>query len=777
MSSTVSPLPYSDTHKTLMETFQHFSHNCPSSLTEAKDAEEGSCSLCERQTLIHYTCHSCKLDLCKLCSKLTPELRHKLHPKHTLEFHPRQPGQKPGCFICCGCGSVSSGSYYECKICQIKIDLECVSKDLTNLWDANVTYHYSHRHVLARCWPRGSNGSGSCFICERPYSETNQCYGCVYCLCFAHAQCLDLPSEIQHPVHAEHPLKRLNYMQHRERKTQCNACQELISGVPFGCLRCNFYLHMGCADSLLRSCKFETHDHELVYVQRNAARAITTEKPCNICHEPQKIWKNCYYWCIECNSNFHFECLKIPDFVFRKSCHTHPVQYKLFTTEGYEYCDVCETIINVGSYAYSCDCCFQAHIECILPKEKPTIKYLKDIYIGSEDATTSTGVKSSEHKLMIDDIKHTHLLTSCDLSGNPHATTCTICKQGGLGQAYKCEKCEFVAHDECAEVAQRLKSRFHKNHPLTLLPQPPLEEMKCDLCTKKICGFNLFCRTCDYVIHMECLTRDTRPEPKYINWEGKCMQGHNLVEFLGTVSKQNLCSVCGEELYGKSPSCLTCEETYHIECLEVEGKVDHPLHYHSLHIHRNVTPGSRCLSCGENINSYSYKCNECKDVYFHVNCTKSVEASLKLTDIHEHNLHHFMASFEDNTKMRDSDVIACSGCGKACTKYFYGCVKCKFYRHGECLGLPNSVRHRVHEHALTILYMLVSEAVNHYCEICLKAVDPGHPGYICKLCGSMIHPECALCWDNDWKNATEEDHKLEVVELKASILRRCHMNF
>ncbi|CAA7037407.1 unnamed protein product [Microthlaspi erraticum] len=352
-----------------MEPFQHFVHNCDSGLSETTAVEEGICSLCQgEEASIQYTCYSCKFGLCSLCFNLSPKLSHPLDAQHLLEFHQHQPDHIYSSFICSGCGYViSSGSYYECKTCQIKIDVKCASIAITTRWDDAKTYHYSHRHVLSRCKPGWSNGSGTCLICERPYSDKQICHGCLACLCFVHDRCLDLPSEIQHPMHSQHTLKRLSYVQHKERKIQCDACQEPIHGVPFGCVACDFKVHMGCADSMLRSLKHDAHrEHGLVYVPRNAAHAITVEKPCKICEEPQKIWKNCYYKCIQCDWNFHFECLRIADFVFRKSRHSHRTQCKLFLNEEYEYCDVCETVINLGSYAYSCDrCVFQAHIECI----------------------------------------------------------------------------------------------------------------------------------------------------------------------------------------------------------------------------------------------------------------------------------------------------------------------------------------------------------------------------------------------------------------------------
>ncbi|CAA7037408.1 unnamed protein product [Microthlaspi erraticum] len=254
-----------------------------------------------------------------------------------------------------------------------------------------------------------------------------------------------------------------------------------------------------------------------------------------------------------------------------------------------------------------------------------------------------------------------------------------------------------------------------------------------------------------------------------IRWEGKCRKSHNLVQVLGTSEERRQCSVCGEELYGGgSPSCLECNETYHIQCLEVEVKVEHPFHYHPVYLCDEVKHGSSCGCCGDKIKSYSYKCLECKDVYFHVNCSTFVEASLKFKKCHQHNLHRFMAYVECSFDHHD---LTCDVCKITCHRNFYGCVKCNFYCHVECIGLPTYVKHRVHAHTLILSHELTGEACNKYCEICIKACDPMFPGYICKPCGFVLHPECVLCWDDDWKAATEKDYKWEVLTLMVSILK------
>lgn len=76
----------------------------------------------------------------------------------------------------------------------------------------------------------------------------------------------------------------------------------------------------------------KSHHHKLFYVVRGAGLAFDEEIPCQICMRTSVVSLDSYYHCVGCGIKFHFECLEIPEFVFKKSHHIHPVVCKLIVS-------------------------------------------------------------------------------------------------------------------------------------------------------------------------------------------------------------------------------------------------------------------------------------------------------------------------------------------------------------------------------------------------------------------------------------------------------------
>uniref|UniRef100_A0A1J3I298 Phorbol-ester/DAG-type domain-containing protein n=2 Tax=Noccaea caerulescens TaxID=107243 RepID=A0A1J3I298_NOCCA len=572
-----------------MAKLKHFSHSCP--LASPEIVAEGICNICFKDESVEFACKPCNFDLCKSCSNLPQKVSHCFHSEHPLEFCLFQYDRKPGYIICSGCGNMSSCSFYECKKCEIYLDLGCaLLKNIVTAWDARELLHYSHEHLLRRCRP-GQDARGSCLLCELPLSPSSICYGCVYCYSFLHEHCLDLPTEIRHPVHPEHPLKRLDYIQTFAGRKSCDACKGRFAGVPFGCLECGLYLHVRCADSLLRGLMHESHEHILFYVALNAKKAFGRENPCQICMGSSEVIDS-YFHCIECGLKFHFECLGIPKSMLKRSCHIHPLVCKRFSEEddSLEYCGVCETMVYAGHHVYACqECDFLGHIECVLREEVPSPLFLKDLYSCGEDITRDANredheTNELENKLVVNDIKHNHVMNAVDMCELSCKEDCAICKKEILCNPWKCESCvSFVTHDFCAELGKPSRHRFHWSHLLTLVPKPLASDMtmSCNSCREDIKGFNLFCRICNFTIHVSCATKGKHflgmLGPKVVGiWRGRCLSGkHRMVQVRFSKSYPNVCVICQEKVFGLAVSCIECEKIYHPRCIDRHRSKDY----------------------------------------------------------------------------------------------------------------------------------------------------------------------------------------------------------
>ncbi|CAH8360661.1 unnamed protein product [Eruca vesicaria subsp. sativa] len=695
-----------------MAELNHVSHEC--ALTVPKIVENGICNICNKDELVEYACDRCNFDLCKTCSYLPQKVSHDFHMEHPLEFCLPQNDQKqPRYIICSGCGSMSSGCFYECKECEIYLDLGCaLMGNITTGWDAKELLSDYHAHLVKRCRP-GPDARGSCLLCELSLSPSAICYGCVHCYLFFHEHCLyEIPTKILHPVHQSHPLKRFNYIQNcGANGRNCDACGGEIYSVPFGCSKCNFKLHLRCADSLLRGLMHHSHEHRLFYTNTSGSCRFGKTGYCHIC---KAYCGRPFYYCMECDSRFHMECLEIPNSVVDKSYHIHPLVCKVFLRDedddSLEYCGVCEMVVHTGHHAYCCGTCdFLSHIECTLRKgAEISPMYLKDLYSCDQDITDQDDSKTInlENELLVNSVGgHTHVLRSIALSELDERAKCNICSGIIYGKACKCETCSFQTHNFCAELGLPIRHRFHSNHPLTLLPDSPVAgiSMNCDICRKEISGFNLFCRICSFIIHVQCVLEDQqflgtlhRGQKLMVrNARGDdCIKTNTHGTYGATVSSSYLitCTICEERLCGKVVSCIDCREVYHPWCLKaLRRRIPfHPLHPdHDLRF--LVVSGSKCIVCKLNITKYGYTCRKC-EVSLHFKCVKAVDIPEKIK-YHIHYLYNFWE--EHSTRV-------CSVCARRCGASFYGCVECNFSAHVECVGFPRYVKNQRHQHTVEL---------------------------------------------------------------------------
>lgn len=185
--------------------------------------------------------------------------------------------------------------------------------------------------------------------------------------------------------------------------------------------------------------------------------------------------------------------------------------------------------------------------------------------------------------LQINDKEHNHVMreiTRDQLIPDEH---CRICKKEIIaGNPWKCKikKCTFVTHGICAELGKPSRHPCHWNHLLTLAPVPLARDMmSCYSCRKEIKRFNLFCRTCNFVIHVTCAIKGElflgMLGPKVVGtWRGRCLRGkHPLVQVRFTKKYQFGCRICGEKMSEKGVSCTECETIYHLGCI---GKCNVP---------------------------------------------------------------------------------------------------------------------------------------------------------------------------------------------------------
>lgn len=357
-----------------MEGIEHLSHPAHDHILTFVKLRENFESLycdgcCEEINGSFYICTDCQFCLHKSCTELPRQIIHPLHlhpltllDENILEFH----------FICNGCRDYFEGFTYGCKFCQFNLDIKCFLSmaDNSSLQDVqeleewkkeSAIFHFSHTHMLSQCNVAKLYEVACCcckkFICGAAYC-------CIYCDFFMHISCVEIPKEIPHPFHWQHHLLA-SPMQVNESR-DCKACNQLITGISLSCWICYFHLHVSCVNPFTRALKHECHNHSLFYFMDESSESLK----CRICHER---CQDSFYRCLECNSNFHVECIPLPCVLKHDECHQHPLMLfdslkVVYDCEEYR-CDICEQEGNTEHHAYYCDeCKFIAHIECVIPE-------------------------------------------------------------------------------------------------------------------------------------------------------------------------------------------------------------------------------------------------------------------------------------------------------------------------------------------------------------------------------------------------------------------------
>ncbi|KAH0901297.1 hypothetical protein HID58_040800 [Brassica napus] len=336
----------------------------------------------------------------------------------------------------------------------------------------------------------------------------------------------------------------------------------------------------------------------------------------------------------------------------------------------------------------------------------------------------------------------------------PWVSRCEGCpRRGGyVKDGYRCYKCDFFFHKECAEATLEIHHPSHPAHPLSLF----LEMRRMKRC--KLCGENWYhsmfyhCSICDFVVDTACAKN---PPPNVIEYPKA--HEHSLV-IAKDLSDFN-CGFCGEESQGRCRyRCYLCRLEFEIRCSMLSLEIDYP--YHPKHPLKFLTKEERhfsdgkCRICGKYLRWKFYHCSICK-FSVDVDCVRDPPPlTILFPKAHEHQL--------SLTPRKIS--FDCDACGMAGDRSPYSCQQCYFMIHQSCIDLPEIINVNRHEHRLSRrLHLSLGSWV---CGFCHKNVDWSYGAYSCSICPNyVIHSKCAIrydVWDKlELKGIPEEPGDIE----------------
>lgn len=587
--------------------------------------------------------------------------------------------------------------------------------------------NHPHPHPLYFIEEGKNDGeSNLCSRCRRPLRPPAFSCSDSSCDFHIHQSCIELPPQINNHFHPQHPLSRTtnNYC--------CVACWQMPSGDVYSCHQCGFQIDIKCAiadtksSGLRRTSDDEfrhfSHLHPLTLQQEQ--NGGTDEIVCVICEMLIKSGSS-YYFCSQCDANFHQQCAELPREMLNPDFHEHSLF--LFPQVNKTICNSCKN--DCTEFVYRCLVCkFCLHVACL------------------------------------QSFKHKHTFTKFR---NQTEFVCRACGENGNGFSWFCTICHLSVHKKCAELPFKLRTFEHSHHDLSLTyfrnSVHFVDSMiRCEICWEKIntnfAGYG--CYECIYFVHLDCarwqrldinLTNDAHDSSddedsgseikRYIH----C---HSLTLFSAEELVQDrVCDGCMMRLSGPSYSCKECDFFVHKACYELPRKKRNFIHQHKLNLISIPNFVFQCKACLKHFNGFAYHCKTCLST-FDTRCA-SIKLPLK------HPSHQHPLSLQRTNKYHTK----CEACGEEVKdKVVFRCVGCKFYLDAGCATLPLGVRYRFDPHPLDLTFV-EEEDEDYCCDICEEERESGPWFYGCQKCSFAAHLDCAVGMFPYVKSKKHEAHK------------------
>ncbi|KAH6763583.1 hypothetical protein C2S52_021016 [Perilla frutescens var. hirtella] len=559
-----------------------------------------------------------------------------------------------------------------------------------------------------------------------------------------HRKCGELPNEITHPIHPQHPIHLFDFRSLRGHS--CDVCRRYIGMVlGYRCSSCEFDLDITCEklgiDTLL-----EERKHELEHLSHPDHPLTLMRKPafafyCDGCGE---LDVDMAYICITCEFWVHKRCASLP-FIHHYPYHHHHLSLAFsFPKEhhfkhSYSYrCEVCDKPLSMTCWVYACgDCRYFVHLKCV--GSAP----IRNSILNEVD--NSSGV--IQLPLHVDDI-YKELITPFVMN---------MMREEGVIMPEAATGTNVTFFD-------------HEKHPLicvTPISSPPYYQCTVPNCTP-------------YFIHSICYSL-----PATLQYSSSSHlhsdDSHHLLQLYGHYNKIHIhqnhifelhtqsetndkdavfreCNVCGLSTNGMWYKCEECDVKIDVKCASLPTTIRHASHpHHKPLILTTILPHQEklqyCRGCGyplkEDTIDIAYCCNsdDC-DFALHLRC-----AQLPLS-IREHlwnmNCNHPLWLTFDASLDHPSDFF-CEFCEEELNpkEWMYHCRQCDISVHlRRCLkaasGWYRNIKFGrrfemdgIHPHPLTFNLITLQKR----CHLCSTKVY-NFPGFECVSCYYVV---CRAC--------------------------------
>ncbi|KAF7147484.1 hypothetical protein RHSIM_Rhsim03G0013000 [Rhododendron simsii] len=579
----------------------------------------------------------------------------------------------------------------------------------------------------------------SCYGCEQPISilssSSSSYYGCKRCTFFLHKSCAEIPHQMIHPCHPQHPLTLLpnppsagHYCDvcKKFKGHYCDVCTQYCNRFIYRCYDCNFDIDLKCALEVLGiqlSIDHPSHDPQLIPLQKESMFL------CDACGTEHKgtsyLCTTCGFWInqkcaaspltLKLNNHPHTLTLNylVPQEEFHRHSHEEPKCQVCHRRNLELKCQICPLTIYRRNWAYYCsECNYLAHLHCAVSNETENQSHdlsLNPSNLSSSNSATATS-DADQHKVI-------HLPVPDDSADIITQFIKNTAIQG--------------KHEGAAEI----KYGSHR-HPLTLYEEPidhasshfdvAWNVQKCCGCAQSISAPFYCCVECEFYLHVWCAELpEELPHPAHPQ--------HTLSLTTNRCAKCTCCNLFASTLLYE---CKECDFYLDCKCASLPRVIKHEGHdKHTLALRPTPFSGT-CISCSASL-TISFECGGCK---FNL-CVRC--AILPRTVRHRYDKHPFTLTYTPLPYRTDDDFCEICEDGIDSNRWFYHCGECDQYLHTDCI-LPvdqfsnmvynvwNPINSRKHPHRL----IGVAAHPNTSCSRCKRtiAADNYYRCLPCKFC-------------------------------------------
>ncbi|XP_024003658.1 uncharacterized protein LOC18010291 [Eutrema salsugineum] len=234
-----------------------------------------------------------------------------------------------------------------------------------------VILHFLHDHHLRFEVNILYDENKLCQACVLPIFEGNY-YSCIECEFILYETCAMAPRRIQHALHP-HLLILKIATEYENGYFECNACDRICGGFVYECYieDCEFDLDVRCA-LISEPFDYKVHEHPLFLALDPIKKPI-----CEVC----KIECHKQLNCIKCNFIICFKCATLPyKAMYKYDKHFLTVLCGEEINEN-DCCEVCERDLRdtcIKVFYWCKECCTTFHTECLFgedPYMKPGQSY------------------------------------------------------------------------------------------------------------------------------------------------------------------------------------------------------------------------------------------------------------------------------------------------------------------------------------------------------------------------------------------------------------------